>query len=557
MLRRADLEGEWEDHPTRAIEKLHALARKRDERPRLFALAELCYLHAEDTGSRSHALGAAVYAYLFLAGEAEQPRADPFDSRFRVAVDIYNRGVAGAFLDRHGAFRPEASERKLPIGTLRIDAERASLVVGGMRFSRFQPADEFEVHGLRARTRTTGMGAPLVARAAESARARETRYRYFPPSVALPATAVLHVDGEFEDLRASRAIAARLELYSPTDTRSVDVRGVEVPLEIDHSVPLAVTLAESGFFDFDLGGFLWKDDTGFENGLLMLEPYQPGKVPVVFVHGTASSPAAWAETLNELRSDPVIAARCQIWLFLYGTGAPIALSAADLRAALEEAVTTLDPEHTDDALHDMVMIGHSQGGLLTRMAITSSGEHFWRGLSKVPLAELDLKPVTRDLLKRSHFFEPLPFVTRVVFVATPHRGSFLARGLLGWVTASLVTLPARSIELAEDIAKLSPFLNPDFDLDELPTSVDNMDPEHPFLAALAAAPMSDAVAKHSIIALIDGVDGVPDGSDGVVTYESAHLDGVSEEIVESFHSVQGHPRTIDVLRRILRNHLGR
>ena len=44
--------------------------------------------------------------------------------------------------------------------------------------------------------------------------------------------------------------------------------------------------------------------------------------------------------------------------------------------------------------------------------------------------------------------------------------------------------------------------------------------------------------------------------DGVVTYKSAHLEGVaSEKIVRSGHSTQGHPDTILEVRRILLEHV--
>jgi len=46
-------------------------------------------------------------------------------------------------------------------------------------------------------------------------------------------------------------------------------------------------------------------------------------------------------------------------------------------------------------------------------------------------------------------------------------------------------------------------------------------------------------------------------TDGVVAYESAHIDGVeSEKVARSGHSTQGHPETIEEVRRILREHIG-
>ena len=116
----------------------------------------------------------------------------------------------------------------------------------------------------------------------------------------------------------------------------------------------------------------------------MLQPYRPGKIPVVLVHGTASSPARWAELINELGGDPRIREQFQIWVFLYDTGNPIGYSAGRLRAALTATVQELDPEGKDPALRRMVVIGHSQGGLLTKLTAIDSGTRFWDRISTKP-----------------------------------------------------------------------------------------------------------------------------------------------------------------------------
>jgi hypothetical protein len=90
---------------------------------------------------------------------------------------------------------------------------------------------------------------------------------------------------------------------------------------------------------------------------------------------------------------------------------------------------------------------------------------------------------------------------------------------------------------------------------KLPTSVDGMSPDNPILQTLAELPVAPGVKTHSIIA-IDGDDIPPQGNDGVVEYKSAHQEGVeSEYIVRSGHSCQGHPLTIEEVRRILLEHL--
>ena len=106
------------------------------------------------------------------------------------------------------------------------------------------------------------------------------------------------------------------------------------------------------------------------------------------------------------------------------------------------SLTKFDPEGKDPALKKMVVIGHSQGGLLTRLMVTDSGTRFWDNLSSVPLEEIKATPETKTIIKRSMFFKPLPFVHRVVFIATPHRGSFVSAGLIGSSPANSYRFPA-------------------------------------------------------------------------------------------------------------------
>jgi triacylglycerol esterase/lipase EstA (alpha/beta hydrolase family) len=163
----------------------------------------------------------------------------------------------------------------------------------------------------------------------------------------------------------------------------------------------------------------------------MLEPYRPGRIPVVFVHGTASSPARWAEMVKRAVERQAPAAAYQFWFFIYNTGNPIAFSASKLREGIKQLVADVDPNGTDAALKRMVLVGHSQGGLIVRMMVIDSGTRFWENVTSTPFEEAKLSPEARDLAKRVLFFEPLPTVERVIFCATPHRGSFIAENWSG------------------------------------------------------------------------------------------------------------------------------
>jgi hypothetical protein len=68
-----------------------------------------------------------------------------------------------------------------------------------------------------------------------------------------------------------------------------------------------------------------------QTGLYMLEPYDPDRIPVIFVHGLLSIPQMWVPTITAVQSDAVLHNRYQFWVFAYPTGSPIALSALRLR----------------------------------------------------------------------------------------------------------------------------------------------------------------------------------------------------------------------------------
>ncbi len=258
---------------------------------------------------------------------------------------------------------------------------------------------------------------------------------------------------------------------------------------------------------------------------------------------------------NRFLGDPEIRSRFQFWFFTYDSGNPIALSSLRLREALTGAVARFDPEGKDPAMRRMVLIGHSQGGLLVKMqAISTGGDRLWNAVSRKPLQELDLSEATRELLQKGLFVEPLPEVSRVVFIATPHRGSFVAGNkFIGNIVRWLLTPSPVSAQVKGDLIKNRDAI---VGLPVVPTSVDNMSPSHPFIQGLQKIPVVSSIKAHSIIA-VEGDGPIEEGNDGVVEYSSAHIDGVeSELVVRSSHSTQGKPETIEEVRRILLHHVG-
>jgi triacylglycerol esterase/lipase EstA (alpha/beta hydrolase family) len=260
---------------------------------------------------------------------------------------------------------------------------------------------------------------------------------------------------------------------------------------------------------------------------------------------------------NDLDNDPRLHDHYQFWFFSYSTGNAINYSASLLRDALTNAVAKLDPEGRDPALRRMVVIGHSQGGLLTKAMVVESGDAFWRNASTESIDAINVSDDARKLLRHVAFFDPLPFVTRVVFVSTPHRGSYVAGNWLAHQVARLVQAPLDVTRVATEFVTLNKDALAVEGMRGAPNAVDNMTPGNRFVKTLAQLPIAPGVTAHSIISV--DAEGPPQGkNDGVVEYDSAHIDGVeSELVVRSPHSCQSNPHTIEEVRRILLEHLGK
>jgi len=547
------------------LAELHRTRTSRDDE-RLFALAELSFVHARQQNKREYYLASAVYAYAYLASaERRAEVAPPADPRVRWAIDLYNVAMTFALMEStppaDGVGEPQQdvllTERtlELPFGRLELKSPPDQFSWGGYRMTRFIPLIDYKVRGLRNRYRQPGVGMPLAAEVTpvEGPEA-EKAHKRIPPRVKVPVTAFVRFDNIAQSLTDGE-FRGVIEVHAVDEATTVEAGGVVLPLELDPSAALALMLEGAPVWDSELAGFLRAGRSIFGDGLIMMHPYRPGRIPVILVHGTASSPARWADIVNEIQNDPTLRSKFQVWLFMYNTSNPILLSADRLRTALKTIVTDLDPDGKDPALRDMVVMGHSQGGMLTRLMVTDSGNRFWANASSVPLDDLKMTPETRDLLRRAFFFKPVPTVKRVVFLATPHQGSFRVGSFVMGAVRRLVTLPVTLLKDFGDLIKENPELARQLRGRQLPTAVDNMYPGHPFVRTLSESPIAPGVVTHSIVA-VQGTGDLFRLNDGVVAYRSAHLEGVeSEKVVQSSHSMQSNPGTLLEVRRILREHL--
>jgi len=559
ILNRSGMAGEFLSDPASVIAAIHKGLPTAREPDRFFALAELSFLHATRSGDRSYYLAAAVYAYAFIFPRDAGGLPDPFDPRMRTAVDLYNQGLAEGFTEKEPRrVVLKAGPSRLPFGELVVGIDPEEFRWGPFQLENFVNAAELDVRGLRNNYRWPGVGTSLVGTLKHVKGEQQRDFARVPSSLKVPVTAFLHLENVEEGIRQGR-VEGKLGLYTPQENTAVDVGGRMAPLEQSPTSALAYTLEGSQVYALELKGLLsgdlalFKQSARFKDNVFLMAPYRPGKIPLVLVHGTASSPARWAEMLNEIINDRELWSRYQIWLFTYNTGNPILYSGGILTQGLRNVVQELDPEGKDDALRKMVVIGHSQGGMLTKLTVIDSGERFWAQAFKVPLDQLDISPEARELLQRSMFYKPLPCVRRVVFIATPHHGSFLVGGRVSDLLRKLISLPFVMLSPLQEIFQRSPEALANRSLEnDIPRSTDNMNPDSPFIKTYSSIPIAAGVTVHSIIAVDNPEDPKAEWNDGVVAYSSAHIDGAASElIVHSGHSTQETPQTIEEVRRIL------
>ncbi len=424
-------------------------------------------------------------------------------------------------------------------------------------FCRVVPASEFQGRDLQRHYRAAGLGTCLVA--IRSACCEEPFLRLTQPfavtAVLRPCRRACSSQDRGRAALDAYSCEARLEFYNPYLFDSLPLGSGAVPLQRDLSAPFAYVAQETP--RNYLEGFLDPGETDVQPKLFMMEPYQRGKIPVVFIHGLLSDPITWLDAVNELRAHSDLYRRYQFWYYRYPTGGGLLESTAKLREQLLLAREKFDPAHQDDSMARMVLIGHSMGGLVARLQVTYSYDILWRHAARQPLEAVLTTPEMRSRLERDFFFDPSPLVSRVVFIGTPHRGATMARRLVGRFASNLV----RPFGSEEPKYRQLMDQNPDVFYEYLqkspPTSIDLLEPSNPLVQALAQMPFAPGVRLHSII----GTGGAMlsrEPGDGVVPVSSARQGGVcSELLVPARHgNLHRDAATVAELRRILREHAG-
>jgi pimeloyl-ACP methyl ester carboxylesterase len=577
LLRVYNLTDDLQGDPRDLLGKLQAVVDREPSPDKVYALAELAYLGAQRLESHSidqarDLYGTSVlHAFRYLFDARFAPWRNPYDPQYRGACDLYNGAL-------EAGLRIERKKNRLVPGqtaTIQTSAGPCELtcVLRGSAWKpeeieRFEFVSDYQITGLRNHYQTYGLGVPMIA-VRRSYSGESTAARYYPPNLSFPVTAFLRplAPEEHDPSMADRRRAV-LEFYDPLVSSDLVCSGVRVPLESDLTTPLAYFLSDPMFGSLATAGLLRPESLlalrpGAHEpimGLYMVQPYEPGKIPVVMVHGLWSSPMTWVEMFNDLRSHQQIRQRYQFWFYLYPTGQPFWLSAAQFRRDLAAVREVVDPQHLEPALDQMVLVGHSMGGLVSRLQTVTSGDEYWKAVSNEPLSQVRADAEVRAKLEYCFYFQPNPSVRRVITIGTPHRGSSFSNQTTQWLLGKLINLPQTLVASQQQLFRENPNAFPEQSLLRISTSIDSLNPVTSIFPVLLASPTGPWVRYHNIIGQVPqkGLFGYLAGDgDGVVSVESARIAGADSEItVPADHTtVQTHPLAVLEVRRILLEHL--
>ena len=575
LLRSYNLLERLKSRPSDVIARLQELVTRAPRMEEVHALAEISKLQADwhhQNGNFRQAnklyATAVLHSHKFLFDNTLNLKRNAYDPQFRQICDIYNGSLEAIMreLCKSGQLQNGAS---IMIGDEDLGMMAKVHFEGrweDQAFERFEVVSDYKTEGLANQYHTYGLGVPLIA-VLHKQSAPNPAQKYYPPSLTLPMTAFCEIQPQSNFANASGKIqrTAVIRMFDPLEQKTIQHLNRTIPLESDITTPLAYhlkdpllnqnLLATATLLNAQLADKI--------HGMYMLEPFDPNKIPVVMVHGLWSSPVTWTQMFNDLRAVPEIQNNYQFWFYSYATGKPFMVSAEQMREDLENIRLDFDPQGTSQALNQMVLVGHSMGGLLSRMQVIDSGNEFWNLVGQGSIDDLQGNQQAIGRLRKTLFFEANSAVKRIVTIATPHHGSKFASATARWLSQRIFSLP----ELATDeILKLARE-NPDVLVRPqilTGTSIDSLAPTAPSFTALNRIPpqlttrfntIAGKLKKKQLLSLGQRSD--EEGGDGVVSCSSAQSEfAASNVFVPEEHSrIHFHPQCILEVRRILLAHL--
>ncbi|MBW2564356.1 MAG: hypothetical protein JRE29_10070, partial [Deltaproteobacteria bacterium] len=164
-------------------------------------------------------------------------------------------------------------------------------------------------------------------------------------------------------LSPEKAKVAMPEIYTkPEKTVKIEAKDVQFGEIVKINDPrFSIENAEIGLWE----PFRFVNEIGW--GFFFMEPYNPKKIPIIFVHGAGGHPGQWAYLIEHIDRT-----RFQPWLVYYPSG----LRIEDIGNALAEASTRMKQRYKYD---NIIIVAHSMGGLVSRSAINHLSKRKYPG----------------------------------------------------------------------------------------------------------------------------------------------------------------------------------
>lgn len=491
-----------------------------------------------------------AYAYLFFSDRTISSRA--LEDRQTQVKDYYNFAVQNAIEQLYIAAKGKPIQ--FPIREKNWEISIAGLSAPELsqpdHITDIIPDTVLSFKGLKNQYSQDGLGARMVLSAKEGKEEKDQPWRLMPYSAI---TAMISFPGKNLS-EITQTHEALITTYDASTTGSITIGKTRVPLSANFSGAYGLWLASSAFAVTSFTSIFGRGTIIDRPAVFLMRPYQKNLRTIILIHGLASSPEAWVNTANEIMGDKILRDHFQIWQVYYPTNVPLLINRYEIAEAINKTIDHFDPSRSNIASRGITLIGHSMGGILARLLVSSSGDVLLDALEKkYPAAGAKLSA------KSSKFssiikFEPLRGVSDAIFLAAPHRGTPYADASWAKYLASFVKLPLSIVNTVGEMA-LTIFGR------ELPreismTGVDNLSAKDPTVKILEQLKISPNVKYFSIIGRENPEGPLEESSDGIVPYWSSHLDGAaSETVVVSGHSVQETPQAILKIREILRSEI--
>ena len=513
------------------------------------------------------------YSYAYLFKTSRQPQERLFDNRQVQIRDFYNQALT-QLVSGHSLRNPSTNLTptiKIGKSTYTIDIQ-AYQRLQNMKLEKFISSYNMNFSGLRAINRRDGFGSDFVAVfPSTDSSSQENKYILNPlthdypkginPNIHkaryLAATIIAQPkksNATIEDVLTNPNF--EIKVYDPYSIKKVEIAGKPYSLAANFSAPYGLWLAENNLGAAAYLTLIDRDQHLAMPHLYMLEPYNPNKKIIVLVHGLASSPEAWIAVTNDIMGDAILREHYQVWQIFYSTNMPILESRFQIYALLKQAFGSLNPK--DAAAQDAVLIGHSMGGIISRLLVSDAdiSKQALELMNNRQQTRLRKHPVIGERLK----MKPIENFDRAIFLAAPHRGTDYADRWFTLAARKIIKIPATFLTtladtLTSDDVDLKDFVKT-LTNDVIQNGPSDLSKKSKFMELTASIPPEKGLVFHSIMGNITKSDDPNVITDGIVPYKSAHLDGaVSEKIFTGGHSIQETPEAVLELRRILRQHL--